>query len=67
MGMTVACAECHDHKFDPITTKEFYRFFAFFNGIPEKGLDGTRTRNPAPVLKVPSPEQGSKLLRPKVI
>src|SRR6185295_7236973 len=42
---------------------EFYQFFAFFNGIPEKGLDGTRTKNPGPVLKVPTSAQGSKLLR----
>ncbi|MEY2410731.1 MAG: hypothetical protein QOF48_3401, partial [Verrucomicrobiota bacterium] len=63
LGTTMGCAECHDHKFDPISTREFYQFFAFFNGIAEKGLDGTRTRNPGPVLKIPSPDQGSKLLR----
>lgn len=63
LGSTVGCAECHDHKFDPISQREFYRFFAFFNGIPEKGLDGTRVKNPAPVLRVPTPEQGSKLVR----
>lgn len=63
LGTTLACAECHDHKYDPISTKEFYQFYAFFNGIPEKGLDGTRVKNPAPVLRVPSPEQGSALLK----
>ena len=63
LGTTMGCAECHDHKYDPISQREFYQFYAFFNGIPEKGLDGTRTRNPAPVLRVPSPEQGSQLLR----
>ncbi len=63
LGTTMGCAECHDHKYDPISQKEFYQFYAFFNGIPEKGLDGTRVKNPAPVLRVPSPEQGSKLLR----
>ena len=63
LGTTMGCAECHDHKFDPISQREFYQFYAFFNGIPEKGLDGTRVKNPAPVLRVPSPEQGSKLLR----
>jgi hypothetical protein len=63
LGTTLGCAECHDHKYDPITTREFYQFYAFFNSIPEKGLDGTRTRNPAPVLKVPTSEQGSRLLR----
>src|SRR4029077_13872373 len=63
LGTTLGCAECHNHKYDPITTKEFYQFFAFFNGIPEKCLDGTRVRNPGPVLKVPSSAQGSQLLR----
>jgi len=62
LGTTLGCAECHDHKFDPITTQEFYQFFAFFHNVPEKGLDGTRVRNPAPVLKVPSPDQASQLL-----
>lgn len=63
LGTTVGCAECHDHKFDPISTKEFYQLYAFFHSVPEKGLDGTRVRNPAPVLRVPSPDQGSRLLR----
>ncbi|MBK7998760.1 MAG: DUF1553 domain-containing protein [Verrucomicrobia bacterium] len=63
LGTTVGCAECHDHKYDPISTKEFYQFYAFFHSVPEKGLDGTRVRNPAPVLKVPSPDQGSRLIR----
>jgi len=63
LGTTMGCAECHDHKYDPISTKEFYQFYAFFHSIPEKGLDGTRVRNPAPVLKVPSPDQGSRLIR----
>ena len=63
LGSTVACAECHDHKYDPISTKEFYQLYAFFHSVPEKGLDGTRVKNPAPVLKVPSPDQGSRLIR----
>ncbi len=63
LGTTVGCAECHDHKYDPISTKEFYQFYAFFHSVPEKGLDGTRVRNPTPVLKVPSPDQGSRLIR----
>ena len=62
LGTTMGCAECHDHKYDPITQRDFYRFYAFFNSIPEKGLDGTRKRNPGPVLRLPTPEQGSKLL-----
>ncbi len=38
LGLTVGCARCHDHKYDPIKQKDFYRFFAYFNNVPEKGL-----------------------------
>jgi mono/diheme cytochrome c family protein len=62
LGTTFGCAECHDHKYDPLSHREFYQFYAFFHNVPEKGLDGTRVRNPGPVLKVPTPLQGSKLL-----
>ena len=39
MGLTMGCARCHTHKYDPISHKEFYQFFAFFNNVPERGLD----------------------------
>ena len=60
MGLTMGCARCHTHKFDPITHKEFYQFFAFFNSVPEKGLDG-RTGNAEPVLPLPSHAQQAQL------
>ncbi len=60
MGLTMGCARCHSHKFDPITHKEFYQFFAFFNSVPEQGLDG-RTGNAVPVLPLPTGEQQAKL------
>jgi hypothetical protein len=42
LGLTVGCCRCHDHKFDPITQREFYQLFAFFNNVPESGtLKGT--------------------------
>ena len=60
MGLTMGCARCHSHKYDPITHKEFYQFFAFFNSVPERGLDG-RTGNAAPVLLLPSHAEQARL------
>jgi hypothetical protein len=60
MGLTMACARCHSHKFDPISHKEFYQFFAFFNNVPEQGLDGRRG-NAAPTILLTSPEQQARL------
>ena len=60
MGLTMGCARCHTHKFDPISHKEFYQFFAFFNSVPEQGLDG-RTGNAAPSLPLPSAAQKAQL------
>ena len=60
MATTLGCARCHSHKYDPISQKEFYQFFAFFNTIAEEGLDG-RTGNAKPILALPTPDQKSKL------
>ncbi|HEY4313852.1 MAG TPA: PSD1 and planctomycete cytochrome C domain-containing protein [Pirellulales bacterium] len=60
LGLSVGCSQCHDHKFDPITQKDYYRLYAFFNNVPEKGLDG-QTGNSPPFLKLPSPEQQHQL------
>lgn len=57
LGMTVGCAQCHDHKYDPISQNDFYKLYAFFNNIAENGKDGVRDRNPVPFLRVPTPEQ----------
>ncbi|HKQ73858.1 MAG TPA: DUF1553 domain-containing protein [Blastocatellia bacterium] len=59
LGLTMGCARCHTHKFDPISQKEFYQFYAFFNNVTEKGLDGT-TGNAAPFLPLPTDEQEAK-------
>lgn len=40
LGQTFTCARCHDHKYDPISQEDFYRFYAFFNNVPERGLNG---------------------------
>jgi mono/diheme cytochrome c family protein len=63
LGLTMSCAECHDHKYDRLSQKEYYQFYAFFHNVPEKGLDGTRVANPAPKMQVPSPEQESEMAR----
>ncbi len=60
MGTTLGCAKCHDHKYDPLAQRDFYRFGAFFNTIPEKGLDG-QTGNAEPVLALPSDAQERQL------
>ena len=60
LGLTMGCARCHDHKFDPISQKDFYRFYAFFNTVPERGLDGY-TGNAVPVLPLPSHAQEQQL------
>jgi hypothetical protein len=62
LGLTMACAQCHDHKFDPISQNEFYRFYAYFNAVSERGLDGGRG-NAAPLIKLPSGEQQAELDR----
>ncbi|MEX0819909.1 MAG: DUF1549 domain-containing protein, partial [Pirellulaceae bacterium] len=56
MGLTMGCARCHDHKFDPLTRVDFYRFFALFNNVPERGNSGF-----APQLRAPTPSQQSEL------
>ena len=61
LGMTIACSQCHDHKYDPITQRDYYSFYAFFNNVPENGKDGVRDRNPQPFLSVPTADQQTQL------
>ena len=60
LGLTMGCARCHDHKYDPLRQKEFYEFFAFFNTIPDRGLDGAAS-NAKPILRLPTGDQENRL------
>ncbi len=55
LGMTAGCAVCHDHKFDPLSQKEFYELAAFFNNTTQAAMDGNVKDTP-PVIVVPMPE-----------
>jgi hypothetical protein len=48
LGLTLACAQCHDHKFDPISQKDYYQIFAYFNTLGDAGLDGNAGNNSGP-------------------
>jgi mono/diheme cytochrome c family protein len=69
MALTMNCCRCHDHKYDPISQKEFYQLFAYFNSIDESGVMGDfggagTTRkggNTPPVLPLPTEEQQKKI------
>ena len=52
LGLTMECAQCHDHKYDPIPQRDYYRFFAYFNQASDPGMQ-TRGGNQAPVVDVP--------------
>ncbi len=53
LGLTVSCARCHDHKYDPITQQEYYQLFAYFNNIAEWGV-GPNNGNSPPFIEVPA-------------
>lgn len=60
LGLTIGCARCHDHKYDPVTQEEFYQLFAFFNNVPELGKV-LREANSPPLVKSPTPEMQREL------
>ena len=55
LGLTMGCARCHDHKFDPISQKEFYQFLSFFSRVSEKGVYTETRGNVPPLVSVPKP------------
>jgi hypothetical protein len=65
MGLTFECARCHDHKYDPISAKDYYSMGAFFNSIDEWGMTQGGNRkgevSPQPALQLPTPEQEARL------
>jgi hypothetical protein len=65
MGLTFECARCHDHKYDPISAKDYYSMGAFFNSIDEWGMTQGGNRkgevSPQPTLQLPAPEQETRL------
>ena len=60
LGLSMGCARCHDHKFDPLTQREYYQFFAFFNQLNEQGEAG-RVGNAEPTISAPTPDQAIRL------
>ena len=61
LGSTLGCAECHNHKFDPFTQKDYYRFLSFFAG--EKYKDDNSYEGPyarEPLIELPTPDQAAK-------
>ena len=60
MGLTLGCAVCHDHKFDPVSQREFYQLYAFFNASADAAMDGNALA-PPPTIRVPSAEQTARL------
>jgi hypothetical protein len=62
LGLTLGCARCHSHKFDPFTQKEYFRLYAYFNSVAETGAVDRRG-NANPVLRLPTPEQKERLAK----
>lgn len=63
LGLTLECCRCHDHKYDPLSQRDYYQLAAFFNSIDESGLYSHFTEaTPTPTLLLPSPEEQQQLL-----
>jgi len=60
MGLTIGCARCHNHKYDPISQKEFYQMYAYFNNVPEHGR-AMKYGNSPPLIPAPTEEQSARM------
>ncbi len=63
LGLTMECATCHDHKFDPVSQKEYYQMTAFFNNLKEVGMVVENSSSSGPVLLLPDPGTEKKLVK----
>ncbi len=61
LGLTFECCRCHDHKYDPISARDYYSMSAFFNSIDENGLYDRTPKVPSPTILLPSAEQKKEL------
>ncbi len=61
LGLSVECAKCHDHKYDPISQEDFYSLYSFFNNIPEKGLIEEYGQTPEPFITLTADEIENQL------
>lgn len=60
LGLTMECARCHDHKFDPISQAEYFQLSAFFNNVKELGMTGD-DGNAGPLLMLPTDEEETRI------
>ena len=61
LGLTMECARCHDHKYDPISQKEYYQLFSFFNNVKEAGQISYNNAMPVPTILLTDKEQEATL------
>ncbi len=61
LGLSLQCARCHDHKYDPVSQKEYYEFYAYFNSLDEKQASYSKFLAAEPFVRVPSVDQATRL------